>query len=47
MAVQTDSTATAYVYENVSTINGGWVVGRILAEQNDKPAVAYVYEDVS
>jgi hypothetical protein len=47
MAVQDDSTAVAYVYENVGPVAGGWVVGKVTYDPNDRTAVAYVYEDVS
>ena len=46
MAVQTDSTGVAYVYEDVVPLPGGWILGRIHPERDDRPAVAYLYENV-
>ena len=47
MATQTDSTAVAYVYEDVVELPGGWNLGSVKPERDDRPAVAYCYEDVS
>ena len=47
MAVQSDSAAVAYVYEDAVPVAGGWNLGSVKPERDDRPAVAYVYEDVS